>query len=291
MTNLEAINTIDSPDKIAANTEDKVPGIYLFLKIVEYLILAAFFGAVILFVVFEGDQKIGIYAAALISLFIFILLTNRQLWLNYQKSTLQSNVAKKAELYNAMYALETDEISSSASLKSARKKALQYCQELIEDYKKTRKNSRNIYYVSQIATIILSGVTPILVLVERLDTGESWFKWLPVIFPALASIVASIVTSFPFQENWIAANATVELLEAEQEKFVLGVTPAYRCYDIADATQRQKMAKKAIENFINQVNSIHLKQIQEMGTEKSENQTTLENQAAMTSKTFNSSVS
>lgn len=65
-----------------------------------------------------------------------------------------------------------------------------------------------------------------------------------------------------FQENWISANTVVELLEAEQEKFILGVTTAYRCYDLADDTQRQQMAKMAIENFINQVNNIHLKQVQ-----------------------------
>ena len=84
------------------------------------------------------------------------------------------------------------------------------------------------------------------------------FKWLPVIFPAIAAIVSSIVTSFPFQENWIEANKTVELLEAEQEKFVLGISPAYRCYDIVDAAKRQTKVKQSIENFITQVNNIHL---------------------------------
>ena len=109
-----------------------------------------------------------------------------------------------------------------------------------------------------------SSLTPILVLVDKLDIGISWFKWLPVIFPAVASIVASVVTSFPFQENSVAANTTVELLEAEQEKFVLGVTEAYRCYDLDDETQRQQKAKQAIENFIIQVNNIHLNQVQQL---------------------------
>jgi hypothetical protein len=60
------------------------------------------------------------------------------------------------------------------------------------------------------------------------------------------------------------------LLEAEQEKFVLGISQAYRCYDVTDAAQRQIKAKKAIENFITQVNNIHLKQIQELAVEKAE---------------------
>ncbi|MEB3283275.1 MAG: DUF4231 domain-containing protein [Lyngbya sp.] len=103
-----------------------------------------------------------------------------------------------------------------------------------------------------------------------MDSGPTWLKWLPVIFPAIAAIVSSIVTSFPFQENWIEANKTVELLEAEPEKFVLGISQAYRCYDITDAVQRQNKAKKAIENFISQVNNIHLKQIQQLAAEKGE---------------------
>ncbi len=106
-------------------------------------------------------------------------------------------------------------------------------------------------------------MTPILVLVDKIQVSDTWLKWLPVIFPAVASIVASIVTSFPFQENWISANTTVELLEAEQEKFVLGITPLYRCYDSINENEQEKKAKKSIENFITQVNNIHLKQIQE----------------------------
>lgn len=138
-----------------------------------------------------------------------------------------------------------------------------------EYYKGTRSNSRNIYYTLQLATLVFSGITPILVLVDKLEIGISWFKWLPVIFPAIASIVASVVTSFPFQENWIAANKSVELLEAEQEKFILGVTQPYRCYDVEDEAERQKKGKQSIENFIIEVNNIHLKQVEDSGKTKS----------------------
>ncbi|MEB3282301.1 MAG: DUF4231 domain-containing protein [Lyngbya sp.] len=279
MANLEAISSVETPANQAMSQDDQLPGIYLFLKIVEYLLVAASIGTVILLFVLKED-RLGIYAAVFTSLFIFLFLTNGQLKQNYQKSAVESKLAQQSELYNYMYTPETEDLSSNASLQLSRKKALKYSMELIEDYKKTRDNSRNIYYVSQIATIILSGVTPILVLLERLDTGEAWLKWLPVLFPALASIVTSIVTSFPFQETWIAANKTVELLEAEQEKFILGITPAYRCYDITDPTQRQQMAKKAIENFISQVNNIHLKQLQQGGSEQLEAEKKEENKSA-----------
>ncbi|MEG4513391.1 DUF4231 domain-containing protein [Microcoleus sp. F6_B4] len=255
-----------------SNTVSSSPQMLSFLKIVEYVSIAAFVGACILTRVFLDNQLIFILGAVFLSSFIFLFLTNRQLAQKSRNSANQLEIRRKAELYN--YLLNPDNVSDNNPITPVREKALRYSQELIDDYKKTRETSRNIYYTFQLATVVLSGVTPILVLVDKLEPGQSLLKWLPVICPAVASIVASIVTSFPFQENWIAANTTVELLEAEQEKFVLGVTPAYRCYDVADEAQHQQMTKMAIENFINQVNEIHLKQIQKPDDKASKEQNT-----------------
>ncbi|MEG4944854.1 DUF4231 domain-containing protein [Microcoleus sp. F4-D5] len=255
-----------------SNTVSSSPQMLSFLKIVEYVSIAAFVGACILTRVFLDNQLIFILGAVFLSSFIFLFLTNRQLAQKSRNSANQLEIRRKAELYN--YLLNPDNVSDNNPITPVREKALRYSQELIDDYKKTRETSRNIYYTFQLATVVLSGVTPILVLVDKLEPGQSLLKWLPVICPAVASIVASIVTSFPFQENWIAANTTVELLEAEQEKFVLGVTPAYRCYDVADEGQYQQMTKMAIENFINQVNEIHLKQIQKPDDTASKEQNT-----------------
>ncbi|WP_333435696.1 DUF4231 domain-containing protein [Microcoleus sp. D2_18a_D3] len=255
-----------------SNTVSSSPQMLSFLKIVEYLSLAAFVGAAILTRVLLDNQLIVIWGAVFLSSFIFIFLTNRELANKSRNSANQLDIRRKAELYN--YLLNPNNVSDKNSITPVREKALRYCQELIDDYRNTRETSRNIYYTFQLATVVFSGVTPILVLVDKLEPGQSLLKWLPVICPAVASIVASIVTSFPFQENWISANTTVELLEAEQEKFVLGVTPAYRCYDVADEAQHQQMTKMAIENFINQVNEIHLKQIQKPDDTASKEQKT-----------------
>ncbi|MEG5005139.1 DUF4231 domain-containing protein [Microcoleus sp. B5-D4] len=255
-----------------SNTVSSSPQMLSFLKIVEYLSIAAFVGACLLTRVFPDNQLIVILGSVFLSSFIFLFLANRQLAQNSRNNANLLEIRRKAELYN--YLLNPNNVSDNNSITPVREKALRYCQELIDDYKNTRETSRNIYYTFQLATVIFSGVTPILVLVDKLEPGQSLLKWLPVICPAVASIVASIVTSFPFQENWISANTAVELLEAEQEKFVLGVTPAYRCYDVADAAQHQQMTKMAIENFINQVNEIHLKQIQKPDDTASKDQNT-----------------
>jgi hypothetical protein len=245
---------------------DEAPSFYIIFKFVEYILLATFIGTTVLSIILPAHQTLATYSTLSISGFIFIFLVNKQLAFNLQRKMLKADVITKSAIQDAMMELTEGTAQKRASI--ARIRALRYCQELIDDYKRTRRNSRNIYYVSQISTTILSGITPILVVVERLDSGPIWFKWLPVVFPAVAAIVSSIVTSFPFQEKWIEANKTVELLEAEQEKFILGITEPYRSYDVADTAQRQTRSKQSIENFIAKVNSIHLKQIQDMSAEK-----------------------
>jgi len=240
-------------------------------KVIEYLLLAIFVSSVLFISFYSTDKTIVIYGTISLTVLFFLLLINRQVFQDSKKSVEKSELARKAELYTYLLANNTSWSQNTLSL--ARKKALQYSQDLIDDYKRVKTVSRNLYYILQIATVILSGVTPILVLVDKLESGQPWLKWLPVLCPALASILASIVTSFPFQKNSIAANTAVELLEAEQEKFILGVTQPYRCYDVADEIQQQQKASQALEYFIVQVNNIHLNQVQqasETQTEKTE---------------------
>ncbi|MEO1373894.1 MAG: DUF4231 domain-containing protein [Cyanobacteria bacterium J06635_10] len=239
-----------------------------FLKVIEYLSLAISIGFGIVALNLPPNPKITLIAITSLAIFIFLFFLDLQVSQTARQTAYQDEIQRKAELY----LINSDKKIIKNPIAPARTKALLYAQELIEDYKKTRATSRTLYYSLQIGTIVLSGVTPILVLVDKIQASDTWLKWLPVIFPAVASIVASIVTSFPFQENWISANKTVELLEAEEEKFVLGITPLYRCYDSINENEQERKAKKSIENFITQVNNIHLKQIQgTTGSSSSEN--------------------
>jgi hypothetical protein len=240
------------------------------LKAVEYLLLAAMISSGIIVILLPDNKNAVIAGVVSLTISIFLLLINKQAFEESKNAAKQYGIIQKAEIYTSL--LSNNNSLEKNTFIPARAKALQYCQDMIDDYKKTRNLSRNLYYVLQIATVILSGVTPILVLVDKLEAGQAWLKWLPVICPAIASIVASIVTSFPFQKNSLAANTAIELLEAEQEKFILGVTPSYRCYDVSDETERQQKASQAIEQFIIQVNNIHLQQLQP--TEEKQSQKT-----------------
>jgi Protein of unknown function (DUF4231) len=259
--NFERKNQIDMDDTLTKSSSISKKNNFLLLKIIEYFFLASLVCSIIINLVLPDDKRFVIAGVISLAFFIFLFLSNKQYLQTSSNLALELSLKKKAELY----LINNADTSAINLMLPARENALRYSQELIDDYKKNRNLSRNLYYALQMLTIVFSGVTPILVLVDKLEAGQTWLKWLPVICPAIASIVASIVTSFPFQKNSVAANTAVELLEAEQEKFILGVTPAYRCYDSLDENEQQQKLKQAIENFIVQVNSIHLNLLQQTG--------------------------
>ena len=254
--NIISSDVMSSQDNVSASIAE--PEIPLRYSITELFLISCCVVLGAASVLSIEREEIVISAIALIIVLALLIAFNRRLLENYKHFSKKQDNQKKAELYSCLFG---DAIADE-SINVMRSRAIQYSQELIDDYKATRRNSRNIYYIFQISTIILSGVTPILVLLDKVDISVSWIKWLPVIFPAIASIVTSLATSFPFQENWMTANTVVELLEAEQEKFILGVTPAYRFFDLPDNIERKRKVQESVEGFINQVNKIHLKQVQ-----------------------------
>ncbi|MDB9305231.1 DUF4231 domain-containing protein [Nodularia spumigena] len=232
----------------------------LTLNIIEKLLIAVLLLSSIIVISFSKNETFVIYGGISICFTVFLLLINRQLFQDSQKAANKYETNRKAEIYTYLLNNNSWQVKNFSPVKA---KALQYCQDLIDYYKQVRNLSRTIYYVLQITTVVFSGITPILVLVDKIEAGQTWLKWLPVICPAIASILASIVTSFPFEKNWIAANTAVELLEAEEEKFVLGVTQPYRFYDMSDEMEQRQKASQSLEYFIKQVNTIHLQQVQQ----------------------------
>ena len=251
---------------LSSSAEEKK---FLTLKIIDKLLIALLLLVSSIAISFSDNQKLVLYSIISLCLVLVVFIINRQLFQESQQAVSQYEAKKKAEIYTYLLNDSSWQLKNFTPVKA---KALEYCQNLINDYKRVRDLSRTIYYVLQITTVVFSGITPILVLVDKIEAGQTWLKWLPVICPAIASILASIVTSFPFQKNWVAANTVVERLEAEEEKFVLGVTQPYRLCDISDEVQQQKNVSQALEYFIQQVNNIHFEQVQQNSAPQSEKQ-------------------
>ncbi len=108
-------------------------------------------------------------------------------------------------------------------------------------YESRKRNHRLIYYVLQLGTIILSGLTPVLLLWSGIPQV---IQALPA---ALASMFATINSIFHFQENWIQYSRTDHAIRGEIRNFIGRATQDYA----TDLT-----ADQALSNFINNLTTI-----------------------------------
>ncbi|MDE5095992.1 MAG: DUF4231 domain-containing protein [Trichodesmium sp. St11_bin5] len=276
-TSSQIINS--QPEKIQVDiskSQAPSPNILLLFRILTYLSLViAIASGITTFLLPNEIKLLLIILVVSISLFIFFFLTSRELNINYLKKLKNYNLLKDRDMY--IKASQLEDSPKNKQIMAGVESALKYAQRLIDNNKKISSQAKLLYYVLQIVTIIFSAVTPILVLVEKSETSPAWLKWLPVILPAFASVIASLSTSIPLEETWLSSKKAVENLEAEKEKFLLAVTIGYRIPRNAEEKERYKMTRDAMAKFINTMSNIHLKKIQdqektEKGLEEGEEQ-------------------
>jgi hypothetical protein len=106
-----------------------------------------------------------------------------------------------------------------------RDQALKRCDELIAWYTKEGRRQRLAFQSFQVAASLLSGITPILILVLP-PTLDGWAA-LPA---ALASIAVGLLGIFQWKENYIRFAYTGEALKGEKIKFETRTT---RDYDVS----------------------------------------------------------
>ena len=93
-----------------------------------------------------------------------------------------------------------------------RKKAVERYNDSVQWYERTKRTARVLYYIFQIAVIVLSGITPLVILAT-----ES--KLVQAAFPAVAAICAGIVGVYQWQEAWRRRATSLETLKSEYVKF------------------------------------------------------------------------
>ena len=125
-------------------------------------------------------------------------------------------------------------------------RALEACQASIKWFAKNKKAPRNLYYTSQLATITLSALTPVLILVTELP------KWAQALPAALAAIAAALSNVFNWKENWVRRASTLELLIAERVRYETRTTAAY---DVALDDQ------EALNNFVESTTTLNLMEV------------------------------
>jgi hypothetical protein len=92
-------------------------------------------------------------------------------------------------------------------------KALSYWQRQIDFYERVHYQSRWSHQISLILTILLSGITPVLVL---LDEVPNVVQALP---PAIVTILVGMSGAFQWRENWVRYSQTLEKLKVEKLKY------------------------------------------------------------------------
>lgn len=121
--------------------------------------------------------------------------------------------------------------------------ALNRCRSLIEWYESNARNARLLYRGFQSAALILSALTPVLILWTQLPTA---LQALPA---AIAAIATGLSNMFAWRENWLRFQTAAEFLKSERTRFETRTTAEYR-HDLS--------AQQALENFVNRIEGITL---------------------------------
>lgn len=77
-------------------------------------------------------------------------------------------------------------------------------------YAQKARHNKKMHTYMQTLVIIFSVITPTLVVI-----GEGWLRWFAVVSSGIVAIVATLLKTFKYQENWINYRTTRETLKKE----------------------------------------------------------------------------
>jgi hypothetical protein len=115
-------------------------------------------------------------------------------------------------------------------------KAIARCDEEIQWYEREKCKKRILYWIFQNAVIVLSALTPLLILWgNAADDGSRQLlgvgppsALVQAIPAALAAMLASIISSYQWREQWTRFGFNAEMLKSERVKFETRTTADYR---------------------------------------------------------------
>lgn len=130
---------------------------------------------------------------------------------------------------------------SPDELQAGREKALQRCQDEIRWYENVKRRQRLAHYALQASVIVLSGMTPLLILIDQLP------KPLQALPAALAGMLAAINGVFHISENYARFAYTSEALKSERFRFETRTTRDYAA-EVDDY--------KALDRFVSRIEEL-----------------------------------
>lgn len=121
----------------------------------------------------------------------------------------------------------------------------------INQYEKEKTLNKRFHYTSQGMIIVLTGITPLLLIMKLPDVY-------PALSSALASITAGLSSSFKFRDKYELHKSSLESLEIEIENFNLGTG---RYYYKEDPNNKAAQDKIKNNDFMCCIDAIHQKRM------------------------------
>ena len=132
-----------------------------------------------------------------------------------------------------------------------RKGALQRCEKMIGWYEQQLTRARRAYRLFGTATILLSSITPILILWQPFGPTNLIAQATPA---ALAALFAALLTNYRWREDWVRYAVAAETLRSEKTKFETRTTQDY-ALSLPDAV--------AFDNFVFRMESLAISEVSE----------------------------
>lgn len=85
----------------------------------------------------------------------------------------------------------------------------------IKWYDEKSEKNKNLYEKFQFGLIIFSAITPVLIAIQMDPIISSYLKWFPIITSVFVAILASVLKTFKYQENWLNYRTISETLKKE----------------------------------------------------------------------------
>ena len=85
----------------------------------------------------------------------------------------------------------------------------------IKWYDEKSEKNKKLYEKFQFGLIIFSAITPVLIAIQMDPIISSYLKWFPIITSVFVAILASVLKTFKYQENWLNYRTISETLKKE----------------------------------------------------------------------------
>ncbi len=129
---------------------------------------------------------------------------------------------------------------------SPHQRALERCEDQIKWYSWAKRRQRILYQTFQFTAIVLSGLTPVLILWSDLP------KTLQALPAAVAAIASGLIGIFQWKENYSRFGYSAEALKSEKIKFETRTTRRYGA-KLDDY--------EALENFVTRIEALIMDEV------------------------------